>query len=431
MTASRVRDAERYLNADPRANLTRDDRSELIRDLLAGPVTDDALLAVIRLLSAIEPRELRRLLWGGRLAETLTSAVPPGHQHRGELDTFIGQRLAEPPRRELRDRRRIIVWRTQLLRPFQPEMISPSLAGDRPDGDLTPEQFENALLAVGGRPNEAVLRRLGLSAAERAAGGTWLDRLRDAARQRDRIAEYHSGDPHFDLETADIRRLIEESLEGLVREHALALLECESADETLIEMFDDGALRPLLDRAIPAGHYLSDRLARFRLARFRNGHVLPRVQPRLSFSLDMISRSLAGISATEVPDPEEFKLIGRVLAGRSDEDIVGRLPRLDPVQRALVRWWLREVCAPARLVRRAEEHHSGDPALILDLAGQRQLIGDLLDGPAQWQALTMLEQADHRDLAGLYADGGLDRLLTRKIVSAYRDRLDGSSAAGF
>ena len=80
---------------------------------------------------------------------------------------------------------------------------------------------------------------------------------------------------------------------------------------------------------------------------------------------------------------------------------------------------------PARLVRRAEEHHSGDPALILDLAGQRQLIGDLLDGPAQWQALTMLEQADHRDLASLYADGGLDRLLTRKIVSAYRDRLDG------
>ena len=74
----------------------------------------------------------------------------------------------------------------------------------------------------------------GLSAAERAAAGTWLDRLRDAARQRDRIAEYHSGDPRFDLETADIRRLIEESLEGLVREHALALLE-ESADETLTD----------------------------------------------------------------------------------------------------------------------------------------------------------------------------------------------------
>ena len=49
-------------------------------------------------------------------------------------------------------------------------MISPSLAGVRPDGDLTPEQFENALQAVGDRTDEAVLRRLGLSDAERVVG---------------------------------------------------------------------------------------------------------------------------------------------------------------------------------------------------------------------------------------------------------------------
>ena len=201
-------------------------------------------------------------------------------------------------------------------------------------------------------------------------------------------------------------------------------------------MFADGRLRRLLDRAIPAGHYLRDRLARFLRARFRDdGSVLPRVQPRLLFSLDMISESLAGISATEVPDPEEFKLIGRVLAGRSDDDIgrawprsdahiIGRLPRLDAVQRKRARWWLRHVGAPARLVQRAEEYLSGDPALILDIAEQRQLIEDLLDGPAQWQALTLLERADHRDLAGLYADGELDRLLTEKIRGEHADRLD-------
>ena len=70
----------------PRADLTEAARSRLIWDLLAGPVTDDALRAVIGLLNAIEPGELGRLLRDGRLAEALTSAIPPGHQLRGELD---------------------------------------------------------------------------------------------------------------------------------------------------------------------------------------------------------------------------------------------------------------------------------------------------------------------------------------------------------
>src|SRR5260370_23914279 len=105
----------------------------------------------------------------------------------------------------------------------------------------------------------------------------------------------------------------------------------------------------------------------------------------------MISDSLAGIPVTAAPDREQFKRIGRALAGRSDEDIIGRLPRLDAVQRALAQWWLRHVGAPARLVQEAEEYLSGDPALIMNIARQRQLIEDLLDGPAQWQALTLLE----------------------------------------
>ena len=132
----------------------------------------------------------------------------------------------------------------------------------------------------------------------------------------------------------------------------LRLLE-ESADEDLTGLFDDGLLRQLLDQRIPAGHWQSRRLGLFRQARFRNGDVIPRVQPRRPFTLDMISASLAGISATAAPDPGQFRRIGRALAGRSDEDIIGRLPRLDPVQRSRARWWLRHVGGPARLVQRA------------------------------------------------------------------------------
>ena len=133
---------------------------------------------------------------------------------------------------------------------------------------------------------------------------------------------------------------------------------------------------------IPAGHWLSHRLAGFRRDRFRNGgEVIPLVQPRGLFTLDLISDSLAGISATQTPDREEFRQIGWTLAGRTDEDITGRLPRLDPVQRNRARWWLRNVGASARLVRRAEEYLSGDPALSMDVADQRQLISDCLTAP--------------------------------------------------
>ena len=56
LTASRVRQAERYTDAE--SDMSEDARSRLIWDLLAGPVTDDALRAVIGLLHAIEPASL-------------------------------------------------------------------------------------------------------------------------------------------------------------------------------------------------------------------------------------------------------------------------------------------------------------------------------------------------------------------------------------
>src|SRR5260370_37527148 len=125
----------------------------------------------------------------------------------------------------------------------------------------------------------------------------------------------------------------------------------------------------------------------------------------------MISDSLAGIPVTAAPDREQFKRIGRALAGRSDEDIIGRLPRLDPVQRNRALWALRVVGGPARLVQRAEEYKSGDPAHSLDSTQQLELISHLLDSPAQWEAIDLLTITDAGDLAALYADGTLDSRL--------------------
>src|SRR5260370_35904461 len=99
----------------------------------------------------------------------------------------------------------------------------------------------------------------------------------------------------------------------------------------------------------------------------------------------MISDSLAGIPVTAAPDREQFRRIGRALAGRSDEDIIGRLPRLNPVQRNRAQWWLRGVAAPAMLVHRAEEYRSRDPAHILDALQQRQLNRVPLASPPRGQ----------------------------------------------
>ena len=128
-TARHVEQAQRYLDAEPGADLDEAQRSGLIWDLLNGQVTDDARAAVIGLLNASDAGALERLFWDGQLADRLESAIPVGHEQRARLDEFTAERFeAGPGRRVARNRRSVVVRTPVRTRAFHPGMISPSLA---------------------------------------------------------------------------------------------------------------------------------------------------------------------------------------------------------------------------------------------------------------------------------------------------------------
>ena len=192
---------------------------------------------VTGLLNASDADALDRLFWDGSLTDRLESVIPAGHELRAGLDRFIAERLG-PGRRVVRNRRQVTVRTGVRTRAFDPGLISPSLAGAC--ADLTPQQFDEALQAVGVRSGESVIRRLGLSGTERDAGRAWLDELRAATERRRQIADYQSGDPRHDLDPDARRRLIEEAAAGLARWQALDVLE-ESADQDLADLFPPAA----------------------------------------------------------------------------------------------------------------------------------------------------------------------------------------------
>ena len=96
--AESVERAHQHLDA--RLDLTAADVDLLLRRLLDGPATDDALRAVVGLLRVIEPDELTRLLRGSQLAERLIRLIPPNHRVRGELERFVVDRFGSSVRPE-------------------------------------------------------------------------------------------------------------------------------------------------------------------------------------------------------------------------------------------------------------------------------------------------------------------------------------------
>ena len=120
--------------------------------------------------------------------------------------------------------------------------------------NLTPEQFEVALRAVGGRSDEAVLRRLGLSRAGRAEGQHWLDRLRSARELRDRIRGHFSGDPALILDRDEQQQAIEQAVVGPAPWLGMELLS-DGSDEDVKAWVAHG----LMDRVsadIPDGSFV-------------------------------------------------------------------------------------------------------------------------------------------------------------------------------
>jgi Papain fold toxin 1, glutamine deamidase len=220
--------------------------------------------------------------------------------------------------------------------------------------------------------------------------------------------------------------MIEDAADGVARWQALDLLE-DRSDEGLTELFHGTTLRDLLERRIPAGHPERVRLNRFFGRRFTNGQVIPGVLPRQPFSPALISPRLAEIGAADELTPERLILIGAEIAEFSNGDITRALHLPQQLQRARLAWWLEHVAGPARQVDRAQLYLQGDPLHALDTESLGRLIRDLLVGPAQWQALELLETANDAELVTLGPGGELDEPLWQAALApelaTRRDRL--------
>ena len=476
--------ADDYLRRFPAPQLRSDQKAQLVWDGLRQPVTDASRMAVLDLLDASTPAELAELSGRGRLAKRLAEAIPAGHRLRGraEGDRPAASRPGRAPgaagaRRCPSGRRvpapdddppeypgddhvtaaaagpapggsasfRIPAEHAQRTFPVDGEAfslvtISPALAGADHRDDLTIPQYHAALLAVGSRSDEAVARPLGLSdepgpgfqRSPRTSALIWLDRLRDAGRRADQIDTYLSGPSYAALSVAAKRALIIEAADGVARWQALDLIRITEADQ--LQQVWDETVTAALDRGIPDGHWLRPDLAALlaRRADPATGEVFKDARPAQPFSLGLISKKLSSIDPADDPTRDRLLVIGPQLAGRSDEQLRNAADlRLTMHQRRLDEW-LERVGAPARLVHQAQAHLSGRRASALSVHDLGRLIRRLADGPAQWQALELLRDADSDQLTQVL-DENLRKLLDDSITAPdlvaelqqiYHDRLD-------
>ncbi|HEY3033621.1 MAG TPA: hypothetical protein VGJ54_03045, partial [Streptosporangiaceae bacterium] len=398
-----VREVNGHLAAGPGATLTVARRQELILGLLNGPATADALTAVLKLLKDSNHDALRTIFASGEVPRRLVQAIPADHPQRGELDRFTLKEFGTQPAQA----------RTPLPRKFTPVDIRPSLPRGV-DDDLTSEQFDLAVQAVGGPPNDLVLDGLDLLASERTVAQEWVSRLHEAATLRDRIRRHFS--PHYGefLGEDEQPPVVLTLLSGPARWLALDLLD-DMSDTTLTAMVADGLLAAL-NTAIPVGHDARDIVELFLNRRVHDGQVVE-VHPGPPFSLDMISPRLSGIDMAKTPTAEQFKLIAAEFAGRSVRDII--ISAKYPSQRAehlrFVRW-LGEIGVPARLVQQAQDFINGDWTAVRDTNDLAVLIHQLLTGPAKWQALDLLAALHGTPLiVQLFADVDVTRWLEDAI----------------
>ncbi len=441
-TERRVEEARSYLAAEQ--DLTERERRDLLRNLLGGQATHNALNAALDLLFASSPDDLRRLFEDDRLAAQLSSAIPPGHWLHEKLSKFTTERFAVPPRQTARPASLPIfvpilgapfsqpIPRPVPLadRPFSPKMIDPSLKFGV-DSDLTPEQLEAAVSAADkrgwrrtGAPHsaEAVIRRLGLSLGEQARAEAWLTRLARAAERQEDIRGHFSGDPRLGLDLVQQGqewpgqdRMIWSALGGLAPGQVLELLEDITDDDLKVLVANE--LIEGLETAFPSGP-LRERVDGFLARRLRGRQVIEPTVPARPFGPEMISPQLDRIGLRRDLTPEELTLVGAVIAARTRTEVAADLPRIQRVQAARFDWWWNEVGEPARLAHAAREYLDGSLVLVQDDEDLRSaLIDPLVHRLEQtaWRVLDLLEALDDHRLAWLFADGQLRPQLLRAI----------------
>ena len=433
--SGRVEQVRAYLAAEPGADLDVQQRGELIWQLLRGLVTDSSLDAVLDLLRASSPDDLRVLFQDGlQLGPRLLSEIPIRHPLRGKLEQFVQERLDVPATPLTR-------WGHHwglLDRPFRPWMIDSSLT-DRADVYLDEAEFDTALRAAGARGwrrsdppariGEEVIRPLGLSPGPQGVARDWLARLAEAAERRDLINGHFSGDPDSGLGVDEQWQVIEASLRGLTPWQALELLEDANDDE--LEEFIRRGLTNRLATRIPPGDPLYERAEGFRARRLPGGEQMRPYVPATPFDPAMISLRLASLGIRRDLAPAELKELGAVLAGRTSADITADLPLNQRRQRALFERWWNEVGELALLVDRVREYLDGNPDVVEDDDDLSLLIGDLLGSDRTLEpALELIEALDDEQLARLFEDeavaagprGSLRQLLEQAIPSGHERR---------
>jgi hypothetical protein len=173
----------RYLTGDPAVELTPDQQLELVRALLTGMASPDERWLALRLMWAASFEDLRFLADPRRgLLRLLQESIPPGHELRPELESFLKLRFSGP-----RERLETgpIVRRRRRAGKFSPGLLGSALAGVRPDQELGGDVLDRIelgiILLTSGELTGRLMR---LPPVELARATRWLTGVRVALYAR-------------------------------------------------------------------------------------------------------------------------------------------------------------------------------------------------------------------------------------------------------